>query len=68
MLSSQCKRTYLFKFMIPQDVKYISRMIPEFERLNKELQRYDVLEYDHYSNELKIIRASEINRRTKHYG
>ncbi|WP_290898924.1 hypothetical protein [Ferroglobus sp.] len=54
--------------MIPQDVKYISRMIPEFERLNKELQRYDVLEYDHYSNELKIIRASEINRRTKHYG
>ena len=35
-------------------------MIPDFEKLNRELQRYDVLEFDHYTNELRIIRASEI--------
>ncbi|WP_202320197.1 type IV secretory system conjugative DNA transfer family protein [Archaeoglobus neptunius] len=68
LLWSQCKLTYLFKFMIPQDVKYIARMIPNFEEINRELQKHDCLEYDHESNEVRIIRASEIIRRTRHYG
>jgi DNA helicase HerA-like ATPase len=68
LLWSQCKLTYLFKFMIPQDIKYIAKMIPEFEKLNKELQRYDVLEYDHFTNELGVIKAHEVIRKTKHYG
>lgn len=68
ILWSQCKLTYLFKFMIPQDIFYISRMIPNFEVLNRELKKHDVLEYDHYANEIRIFRAEEIIRRTKHYG
>ncbi len=68
LLWSQCKLTYLFKFMIPQDVKYIARMIPDFEEINRELQKHDCLEYDHESNEIRIIRAPEVIRKTKHYG
>ncbi|MBO8182038.1 MAG: ATP-binding protein [Archaeoglobus sp.] len=68
LLWSQCKLTYLFKFMIPQDVKYIARMIPDFEEINRELQKHDCLEYDHESNKIRIIRASEVIRKTKHYG
>jgi len=68
LLWSQCKFTYLFKFMIPHDVKYIAKMIPDFERINMELQRYDVLEYTHETNDYKIIKSYEIVRKTKHYG
>jgi len=68
LLWSQCKLTYLFKFMIPHDIKYIERMIPDFSKINRELQRHDVLEYDHVLNEIRIIKAHEIIRRTKHYG
>ena len=54
--------------MIPQDMRYISRTIPNFEETNRELMKHDCLDYDHETNELRIIRASEIIRRTKHYG
>ena len=68
ILWRQCKLTYLFKFMIPQDVNYIAKMIPDFEKLNRQLQLYDVIEYNHITNEYKIIKSYEIVRKTKHYG
>ncbi len=68
ILWRQCKFTYLFKFMIPQDVAYISKMIPDFAKINRELNLHDVLEYNHITNEYQIIRSYQIQRKTKHYG
>ena len=65
---SQCDRTYIFKWFIPQDINYISRMIPEFENINRQLQKHDVLEYNHQTGEWRIIKAHEIKRITPHYG
>ena len=65
---SNCSRTYIFKWTIPQDVKYIRSMIPDFESLNRELQRHDVLEFDHATGEVRIIPKFAIQRRTRHYG
>jgi len=65
---SQCDRTYIFKWFIPQDISYISRMIPDFETINRQLQQHDVLEYNHRTGEFRIIKAHEIKRLTPHYG
>lgn len=68
LLWSQCCYTYLFKFMIPQDIKYVEALIPNFSEINKKLERYDVLEYRHITAECNIISHSNIKRQTKHYG
>lgn len=68
ILWSQCKVTYLMKFMIPQDVKYIEAMIPDFSTINRELNLHDVLRYDHVENTYSIIRADQVKRATRHYG
>jgi hypothetical protein len=58
----------MFKVLIPNDILYIGQMIPNFAELNRQLQRYEVLEYDHVTNEHRIIRPHEVIRRTRHYG
>ena len=68
LLWSQCYYTYLLKFMIPQDVRYVEALIPKFSDINRDLNRFDVLEYRHVSGEYDIIPASNVNRQTKHYG
>lgn len=68
LLWSQCYYTYLLKFMIPQDIRYIEALIPDFTGINRKLDRFDVLEYRHVSGDYEIIPHSNINRQTKHYG
>lgn len=68
LLWSQCYFTYLLKFLIPQDIKYVEALIPNFTEINRELDRFDVLEYRHVSGEFDIIPHTNINRSTRHYG
>ncbi len=65
---SQCDRTFIFRWFIPVDVKYIKTMIADFENINAKLQKHDVLEYNHQNGEWRIIKAEEIKRITPHYG
>lgn len=68
LLWSQCRATYVMKFMIPQDIKYLSSMIPEFPQLNQQLNLHDVLRYDHVDNSYQIIKAADVKRITPHLG
>lgn len=68
LLWSQCYYTYLLKFLIPQDIRYAEALIPNFSEINREMDRFDVLEYNHRSGEYRIIPGSNVNRVTKHYG
>ncbi len=68
LLWSQCYYTYLLKFLIPQDIRYVEQLIPKFSDINRDLNRYDVLEYRHLSGDYEIIPANNVNRQTKHYG
>jgi DNA helicase HerA-like ATPase len=68
LLWSQCYFTYLLKFLIPQDIRYVEALIPNFTDINRKLDRFDVLEYRHVSGDYDIIPHSNINRQTKHYG
>ena len=68
LIWSQCDRTYLFRFFIPQDIEFITRMIYNFREINQMLGEHDVLEYNHKTGEHRIIKAYEIMRITKHYG
>lgn len=65
---SQCDRTFIFKWFIPHDILYISKMIPNFEQINRELQQHDVLEYNHRNGAWRIIKSFEIKRITPHFG
>ena len=44
LLWSQCYMTYLLKFTIPQDIRYVSALIPDFDKINRELRMHDVTE------------------------
>lgn len=68
LLWSQCYYTYVLKFLIPQDIRYVEQLIPNFGEINRKLDRYDVLEYNHTTGEYQIIPANNIYRKTKHYG
>lgn len=68
LLWSQCYVTYLFKMLIPPDVRYVEQLIPDFTEINRKLKKYDALEYQHLSGEYQIIPGSNVNRFTKHYG
>jgi len=70
LLWSQCGYTYLFRHSIPQDIRYIEQMIPDFTTINRELNKHDVLLWDHGSQNLEgqIIPAAEVTRRTPHRG
>jgi len=68
LLWSQCYFTYLLKFLIPQDIRYIEALIPNFSEINRELDRFDVLEYRHICGDYTMIPHNNIDRKTKHYG
>lgn len=68
LLWSQCYYTYLMRFLIPQDIRYVEQLIPDFTRINRELNRYDVLEFDHQTAEYRILPKETVVRKTKHYG
>lgn len=68
LLWSQCYYTYLLKFLIPQDVRYVEQLIPDFTQINTQLDRYDVLEYNHIKNTHAIVPHNEVVRRTEHLG
>lgn len=68
LLWSQCCYTYLLKFNIPQDIRYIEALIPNFGQINRDLGRFDVLEYNHITNEYRTLEKETIQRKTKHYG
>ncbi len=68
LLWSQCAISYVFKAMIPQDIRYIDAFIPHFQEINRGLKEHDVIRYVHTNNDYKIIKAEEINRQTQHLG
>jgi DNA helicase HerA-like ATPase len=68
VLWEQCKVTYLFKITHPATLRYVENFIPDIKNINPQLQKYDVLEYNHVSGEWRIIKSYEIVRKTKHYG
>lgn len=68
LLWSQCYYTYLLKFMIPQDIRYIEGLIPDFSALNRELDKHDVVEYSHINNKYQKVSKGLIMRETTHYG
>lgn len=68
LLWSQCYWSYLLKFLIPQDIRYAEALIPDFSQINRDLDRHDVLEYDHITGKHNIIKAHEVNRSSKHLG
>lgn len=68
ILWSQCYVTYLLKFLIPQDIKYVEALIPNFGQVNRELNKHDVLEYSHIDNVYQIVPKDDIVRQTIHYG
>jgi len=68
LLWSQCYFTYLLKFLIPQDIRYVEALIPNFVEINRKLDRFDVLEYRHISGDFDIIPHDNIDRQTQHYG
>lgn len=68
ILWSQCKYSYIFRALIPQDIKYISAFIPEFPSINRQLKPYEVVKYCHETGEYAIIPANYIQRLTQHLG
>ena len=68
LLWAQCGFTYLFRFNIPSDIRYAEALIPDFSKINQELQKHDVLAYDHGTGEYEIIRAADVTRKTPHLG
>lgn len=70
LLWSQCGYTYIFKHSIPQDIRYIEQMIPDFTEINRSLSKHDVLIWDHgnIDGKYQVIRAAEVTRRTPHRG
>ncbi|MDI9610480.1 MAG: DUF87 domain-containing protein [Archaeoglobales archaeon] len=65
---ANCNITYMFKVLIPNDINYVAQIIPNFRELNSGLKKHEILEYDHITNEFRVIKPYEIIRRTKHYG
>ncbi|ADN37060.1 ATPase [Methanolacinia petrolearia DSM 11571] len=68
LLWSQCGITYLGKFNIPQDIRYVEGIIPNFSDIDRTLKKHDIVRYDHNENGFKVIKAGKIHRITKHYG
>lgn len=68
LLFRQAQRHFIFKHYIPNDIYYLSRMIPEFEKLNAELEQHDVLEFNPKKMTYRIIPHELLVRQTKHYG
>jgi DNA helicase HerA-like ATPase len=68
LLWSQCKYSYLFRALIPQDVRYISSFIPNFPEINYRLREHEVIKYYHETNQYLIIPPEKVGRLTPHYG
>jgi len=68
ILWSQCYMTYLLKFLIPQDIKYVEAFIPDFKTINRELDKHDVLEYSAIDSIYHIVSHNDIVRHTDHLG
>lgn len=72
LLWSQCKYTYLMRFVIPSDIRYCAAMVPDFDYnrgkpgINSQLEDHDVLVWDGKTH--TIIKAAEVTRKTKHRG
>lgn len=72
LLWSQCKYTYLMRFVIPSDIRYCAAMVPNFDYnrgkpgINSELEDHDVLVWDGKTH--TIIKAVDVTRKTKHRG
>lgn len=68
LLWSQCKFSYLYKALIPQDVRYISSFIPNFQNINWKLREHEAVKYYHNENKFLVLPAAKIQRITPHYG
>lgn len=68
LLWSQCKKSYVFKSLIPQDIAYLAQIIPEYPALNYKLKPHDCLKYHNDKNIYTLIPAQNIRRITPHYG
>lgn len=68
LLWGQCGYTYLFRFNIPSDIRYAEALIPNFSDINQDLQKHDVLTYDHGNGTYEIIRKDRVTRKTPHLG
>jgi DNA helicase HerA-like ATPase len=72
LLWSQCKYTYLMRFIIASDIRYCAAMVPDFDYnrgkpgINSQLEDHDVLVWDGKAH--TIIKAAEVTRKTKHRG
>ena len=68
ILWSQCKITWFMKMLIPQDIRYMEAIIPNFTEINADLREHDVIKYNHKTNQHTLIRADQIVRITPHLG
>lgn len=68
-LWSQCATSVICKMGIPQDIEYLTRLIPDFADQNLSLPRYGALIYDHETGQITgTLHPDRIHRITKHYG
>lgn len=68
ILWSQCKISWVLKMLIPHDIRYIECIIPDFQKINSDLQLHDVIKYNHSTNQHTLIRADQVSRITPHLG
>lgn len=76
LLWSQCTYTYLFRFIIPSDIRYCASMVPGFDvrkkeglpGWNSELDDHDVLVWDGRAAEIYRADSIAAMRKTKHMG
>lgn len=68
LLFRQAQRHFIFKHYVPNDIYYLSRMIPNFVELNNKLRQHDVLEFNPRAMTHRVIPHEMIIRRTRHFG
>lgn len=68
ILWSQCKISWVLKMLIPHDIRYVECIIPDFPKINADLQPHDVIKYNHSTNQHTLIKADQVTRITPHLG
>lgn len=68
LLWSQCRTSYIFKSLIPQDIRYISQLVPEYPSINPTLKDHDFIRYHHNNSSYELVKGENVYRVTTHYG
>lgn len=67
---SSCRWYMFMKYYLHTDKSYLSKQVNNFEKLNEQMNPYDVMLYNSERDEYSIISAASVKgaRVTKHYG